>query len=634
MQFRTFCEYLEKIELTDSRNEMTQLMSEALMSAKDLEVPIFCYLLIGRVAPLFINAEFNLSEKGLMNALETVVRMGELDTDISQMRSELGDTGLVVEKIVEMLIEKHSRSRDSNLQRSRKNSLEAIYDSLWKIIKVEGSGSVGKKADIFIGLVNTMTPLEARYLTRIITGKLRLGVSDRTILDAISFALVGDKGLKDKLSEYYGLMPDIGTIAYSSIVEKISFDDKVFDDLPVVGIPIKSRLVERIKTFPELFERYDDEFYLQPKFDGLRCQVHKGVDFTSKRLEKAAWSEYMKKGGEDSILSMFGSDPTKDEQGDIRLYSRNLEDLTDMFPDIVDEIGRSSDTSMILDCEIVGWDEKKARFTTFQETMKRKRKYDVSKMSKEIPVRLYVFDILYQDERSLLNKPLSERLETLQTAFEQKDLSFIKLAETRKVSDIKQVEEFFEESVAKGLEGLIAKDLEGVYEPGKRSFGWIKLKKSMKKSLVDTIDVVVMGYYKGSGKQATMGIGALLVGIINEEGDVESVSKIGTGITDKQWAEIKDTLDTIVVKSRPKIYKKVDRTLEPDVWVEPAIVSSVEADEITRSKLHSACSTELGHGLALRFPRLIEFARDKSVDEATSTSELIELANIRGAGLG
>ncbi len=612
MKFNEFCSYLQKIEDTSSRNEITSILGEVLNKVEGEEVAIACYFVTGRIAPMFINSEFNMSEKIIIKALQSFANFSNNEINVENKRLDLGDVGLVAEEIFVMC------------KSVSKMNLLDVFEGLWEIVNVSGNGSIQKKADLYINLVSKMSSVEAKYLTRIIVGSLRLGVSSKTIIDSISFAFQGDKGYKEILENSYGIHPDLGLLAYRVLVEK---DGSLNKDNLVLGIPIKSRLVERVKDYDELSERMGDDFYLQPKFDGLRCQAHKGVDYKSDFFSKTVWNKYLKQEKQQEF-SMFSQGDDVAENEDIKLFSRSLEDLTEMFPDIIKEISQIKDMNLVLDCEIVGWNDDLSVYGKFQDTMKRKRKYDISEISKEVPVRLYIFDILYKNGNSLINTPLSERLEILEKLLDWDSFEFIKLAETRRVSEIKEVDEFFIESVEKGLEGLIAKKIDSIYEPGERNFGWIKLKKSMKKNLVDTVDIVIMGYYKGSGRQVSLGIGALLAGIVNEKGEINTITKIGTGVTDSLWTEILEKLTPLEANKKPNIYKNVHKSLIPDIWILPKIVATVEADEITRSQVHTACEDILGYGLALRFPRLVSFGRDKNFDEATSSKELVKMAKL------
>jgi DNA ligase-1 len=286
-----------------------------------------------------------------------------------------------------------------------------------------------------------------------------------------------------------------------------------------------------------------------------------------------------------------------------------------MFPDLVqavfDEVNAQE---AILDCEAIGLDLKTGRFLPFQETIKRKRKYEIGKKAKEIPLKFFCFDILYKDGEELLRKPFNRRREILEKTLSSANKTIVTSPQI--VTDRpEELRRYHDEQIEKGLEGIVVKKWEAFYDPGRRGYTWVKFKQEKGKKgggLADTLDCVVMGYYRGRGKRAEFGIGAFLVGI--REGDqILTISKIGTGLTDEQWQELKVKSEKFKVKSEPKEYL-VDKNLTPDVWCTPAIVVEIEADNITKSPIHTA-------KYALRFPRLVRFRDDRSPEEATTIKE-------------
>lgn len=596
MSFNEICLLLSRMENLSSRNDITDVLVEFYKDSDIVDAQMFSYIAVGRVAPSFVDAEFNMSEKSILKVLSEYA--GE---DLAEKRKNLGDIGLVAESVID---------------NDGKESFSDIYEKFWKIINTSGSGSAAEKQFILKEVLASLSSVEAKYFTRIIVGKLRLGVSSKTFLDVFSFVKAGDKSLRSELDLVYGVDPDMGALTY-----RILKDEKLSVE-PTPGIPLLSRLVERVGDFEEVFERLGDEILVQPKFDGLRCQAHKGVSYSAMDSDVRIWV-----GNIDSGYTPGGMFE-EEVHDDIKLFSRNLEDLTDMFPEVVEAVRNLECESCVLDGEVIGWDEENDTFAPFQQTMTRKRKHGIEDAMEEVPAKYFTFDVMYLNGDSLSQVDTVDRVGLLKELTPEKDEVF-RMAETQSVKGIKDLEVLFEKSSDDGLEGLIVKKLEGGYEPGKRNYDWIKLKKSMDKKLVDSVDVVIMGHYAGSGKRAGFGMGALLGGIYNTNtGKVESVTKIGTGVTDDQWGLISKVLSELEVIDMPQEYD-VDSGLFPDTWVSPKVVCSVEADEITRSKVHKAASDlyESG-GLALRFPRLIEFDRDKSVEDSTSPVELKKLYEI------
>jgi len=607
-------EVFERLEQTASRNEMVEILVEFYKSLEISEAQMYTYLFKGRVVPLFVNKEFNFSEKSALKVLDSISKMHDLDLDVFKLRSKLGDAGLVAKELIE--------------KKGKKNpdfEVKEIYEGLWKLINIEGTNSVKAKADVFSQLILKSSSTDAKFLTRIISGKLRLGCSDKTILDAYSCFLVGDKSVRDELNNAFGVVSDLGFVC-NIVFSEIDLEEKLErlkKASPIPGIPIFPRLVERVASFERAVERFPEGGFLQPKFDGLRCQIHKGVKYSDIH-EKSIWTKFLDEKKDNAGLFEKGT-----SENGIKLFSRNLNDITDMFPEVVEEVKNLKLESLILDGEVIGWDEKKSTFIPFQETMTRKRKYGILERAESVPIKYFAFDLLYLEGKSLLGVDTKDRLKKLSNVVSKKG-GVLNIADSLefKKNEI-ELEKLFNEYVDAGLEGVILKKFEGEYMPGVRNFDWVKIKKSIGSKVVDTIDAVVLGYYFGSGKKTAFGMGSLLVGVYNAQDDVfESVGRVGTGFTDSDWKIIAKRLAPLEMKYKGDNIKS---KLKADVWIQPEVVLTVEADEISKSSVHLAAKSKLGFGLSLRFPRLISFDRDKLPQDSTSTDELI---NMWEMGLG
>ncbi len=600
--FREVSEVFEVIEKTSSRNEVTEILSSFYKRLGKKEGQILSYLVLGRVAPFFVNSEFNYSEKSLTTLLGNYVKAKGSKLDIQEERGKLGDIGDTVKLF----------SENFKFKSSDKSIME-IYDTLWGIVNIEGSGSVERKNSVILDTLQVISPTEAKYFVRIICGQLRFGISHKTLLDVFSYILVGDKSVRSELDRAYGVCADIGYI-YSAIAEK--GDIEAIKDLKKVkiqpGIPVMPRLVERVGSFEETFDRTGIPALIQPKFDGLRCQIHK---YSIKDFEhrEYLWQKYLKKGE----AGLFESGKKDIE---VKLFTRNLEDVTKMFPEVVESTKDITDSSFILDSEVLGF--KDGKFLPFQDTMQRRRKHRVGDALKEIPVRSMIFDVLYMNGKDLIEVDTKERVDILEKIEVKGSLE---ICETKEVSNVDELMVVFNESVGKGYEGVIAKMREGGYLPGVRNYDWIKLKKSMMNTLVDTVDLVCVGYYLGSGRRSSLGVGAILGALYNEKTDTyEAICKVGTGFSDKQLKEIKEELEEKKEEKQPQNVL-CPLALLPDVWVYPDVVFTVEADEITKRLGEES----IGGGLSLRFPRLIEWNRDKSANDATRVSELEEMFEMK-----
>ena len=606
--FKKVCEIFQQLEVTDSRNDMTAVLAEFLRALDSRDAQIVSYLVQGRVAPFFVVAEFNFSEKSLITLLESLNKVKGRKFDIKKKRTELGDIGDTTEFLTNELGFK-----------SAELSLSDVYDGLWSVVKATGNGSAERKKNIVMNLLEKSNPLEAKFLSRIICGELRLGLNSKTVLDAFSFMLNSDKSLREKLDRAYGVSADLGYICSLIMKVRDGGSQELLDLEITPGVPVLSRLVERVGSFEEVIERFGNEFLVQPKFDGLRCQIHKFKKESTRYKEEMQWERYMRK---EELGGLFGA---KDTTHEVRLFTRNLEDVTEMFPEIAEAAMNMEQDSFVLDSEVLGWNYKANTFLSYQETMQRRRKYGVGNIQEEIPVKAQTFDLLYLDGEDISEIDTSERIARLEENFSDTH-GGIEVCETEVISNIEDLRKIFDFNVNSGLEGIIVKQLPGKYLPGVRNYEWIKLKKSMMKELVDTVDLVAVGCYHGSGKRSKLGVGAVLGALYNPETDTyEAICKVGTGFSDELLTNIGKELEEDVLPRKPKNVDVID-ILAPDVWIEPKVVFSVEADEITQNL---RANTGIGGGLSLRFPRLIEWRRDKTSEEATTIEELKHLYTVQ-----
>ena len=316
----------------------------------------------------------------------------------------------------------------------------------------------------------------------------------------------------------------------------------------------------------------------------------------------------------------------------IRIFSRNLEETTLMFPELIEATKKQIKAkSVILDGEAIAYNPTSEEFLPFQETTKRRRKHNIEETAKELPLKAFIFDILYKNDKSLLDEPLTTRLKILKETIAGEEVLIP--TKSQDISDPKKLTFLLEDAISRGLEGLVVKKLDSPYEAGGRNFNWVKLKRHSSGELHDTIDCVILGYIFGKGKRAAFGAGALLVGLYDKKKDMfVTVTRIGTGLTDDEWRSIKEKAKGLEVDHKPA---RVDSLITPSVWVKPELVIEVLADEITRSPLHTAGAVIKDDvkepGYALRFPRLVSFRdKDKKAEDATTVDELIEMYNDQG----
>ena len=584
MTFKKLADYFAELEKTASRNQMTEILAKLLKEASVVEVDKICYLALGRLAPLYEGIEFNLAEKMMIRALSQAYKKEEAEIKKKyKLLGDLGDTAAFFDK----------------RQKSKPLSVEKVYSQLREIAFEAGEGSVERKINKTAQLLDDLDNQSAKYVVRIPLGKLRLGFSDMTILDALSWMINSDKSKRLEIEIAYNARADIGQIA--KLIKKDGL--KGLRSLRVqLGVPVMPALCQRLPTAEEIIKKMAN-VAVEPKYDGTRLQIH----FSHlKRWEKI-----------DDQLD-FDFQP----KSFVRIFTRNLENVTHMFPDIVSAVLQEVKAQeAILDCEAIGYDPKTGKFLPFQETIKRKRKHQVSVTSKEIPLKCFCFDILYKDGRDLLKTPFNERREILEKILGVDKT--IMLTPQIITNDPEKLRQSHVKYIKAGLEGVVVKKWEAGYDPGRRGYTWVKLKSEETKKgagLADTLDCVVMGYNRGKGKRVSFGIGAFLVGV-RRGNQFLTVSKIGTGLTDDQWREMHQRCEAAKANKQPKQFK-VDKNLAPDVWCQPKIVVEIQADNITKSPIHTA-------KYAFRFPRLIRFRDDKSVFQTTTLAEVEKLYQLQ-----
>jgi len=575
MKFSKLAVFFEKIEKTSSRLEITRLLADLFKELSPEEIEKTIYLLQGRVAPLYQATEFGVAEKTI---IKSIVLALNLDKRFFENKyKEIGDLGKIVE----------SFKKEIHSLEEKDLSIIEVFSDLNKMAHSAGQGSQELKTNILAHLIRQIDPISSRYLVRIPIATMRLGFSDMTILDGFSWMIAGDKSLRPIIEKAYHVRPDLGFIGRVIKEKGIKGLDEV---KPKIFTPIIMMRAERLSSGKEIIEQIG-RCAIESKYDGFRLQVHY-------------------------------------QNNQVRLYSRNLEDASFMYPDLVEAIKKEIKVKdIIFEGEAIGFNPKTGEFLPFQETVQRKRKYDIKAKAIEIPLKLFAFELLYLNGKDYINFPHEQRRKALETVIKKTkalDRRAILLAEEIVVEDEKKIELLFDEALAKGLEGIIAKKLDGVYKPGARGWNWIKFKRSYSAKIKDSIDCLVMGYDSGKGKRADFGIGAFLVGIYNEKVDKYlTMAKIGTGLTDEEWREIKRRCDKFKAEKKPALYE-VDKMMEVDQWVKPFLVVEIKADEITRSPVHTA-GREMKpskSGLALRFPRLLKFRDDKRPEDATTLGEV------------
>jgi DNA ligase 1 len=585
MDYAVIADSYEKIEATTKRLEMTDYLVELLKKTPKEVIARVVYLTQGKLYPDFEGIEMGVAEKLAIKAL--IRATGGSESVILSELQKSGDIGETAEKQL-------SKRKQSTFF-TKKLTVERVYETLDKLAKTSGSGAVDTKMALLSGLLTDARPKEAKWLIRIVTGNLRLGIADMTVLDALAIAYGGGKEAREKIERAYNISSDLGRVA-SVVAEKglegiEKFQVMVFE-------PIRPMLAERLGVPEEILEKFGGKCVVEYKYDGERVQAHKSGN-------------------------------------KVRLYSRRLENISSQYPDVVSLIQEQLDAKeAIFEAECVAVDLETGDLRPFQELMHRRRKYGVEEAITQYPISLFSFDLLYVDGEDLTQLPFLQRRKRLEGIIEPNDR--LKTATQKLVKNPKELEEFFEEAIAEGCEGLMCKSTskDSVYQAGNRGWLWIKYKRDYKSEMTDTVDLVVVGAIHGRGKRVGT-YGALLLATYNPDEDIfETVTKCGTGFTDKDLAILHEMLQKHVV---PRKNSRVKSTLEADVWFEPSVVLEILGAEVTLSPIHMAAmdSIRKGSGLAIRFPRFTgKYRTDKSPQDATTSKEIVEMYNAQLKKIG
>lgn len=570
MTFSNLAKYYEKLEATSKRLELIDILSRLFKESNSEEIGKICYLIQGRVAPFFEPTEIGMAESLVAQAIGKAY--GKSKDEVLALYRKKGNMGLSAQE----LAAKHHHKGNS--------TVTEVFNDLHKIAEFTGKGTVEQKVSTLASILQKVDPISAKHIANIPLGTLRLGIGDPTVMDALSIAKTGDKKLRPLIEDAYNKTSDLGYIAETFFKHGAKGLEQI---KLVVGKPVRPALAERMPNAEEAVKRLGNDFAAEPKFDGFRVAVHK-------------------------------------DGNDVKLFSRNLENTTNAFPDLVEGARKEIKAkNCILEGEAIAYNPLTEEFLPFQETTKRRRKYNIEEKAKELPLVMFAFDILYLNGKDVTEKPYSERRKLLESTI-PKDGKVIRIAEERRLKDAEGITKFFNEAISEGLEGLMLKKLDSSYKAGGRGFHWIKFKRSQSGDLNDTVDCVLLGVYSGKGKRTDFGVGGLLVGVYDKKEDkFATISRLGTGLTDEEFRHVNDLAKKLKVGHKPA---RVISKIEPTIWLEPKVVLEVYADEITNSPNHTAGEKD-GIGYALRFPRLVKFREtDKRPEDATTVEEILKMA--------
>jgi DNA ligase-1 len=574
MDFSIVAEIFEKMENTTKRIELTNILVELLKKTPKKIIPNAVYLLQGIIRPNFEGVELGIAEKLAIRAISK--SSGLSIKKIEDDYRKVGDLGLTASNILKL--------KTQTTFTAEKITLERVYETLFKIAKLEGKGSQDLKMKHVSSLLNDATPLEAKFVLKILLGTLRLGVAENTVMDALAIAFTGKKENKERIENAYNVSSDLGKVSQMVATNGIDGIKKFKISL---FSPIRPMLADRVKSEKEAIKKMPELFSAEYKLDGERVQIHK-------------------------------------QANKIILFSRRLENITQYYPDIVENIGKSLNVHEgIFEAEIVPINENTGEFLPFQELMHRRRKYKLEQAVSQYPITVNFFDVLYFDNKDCLNLEYSERRKILEKLVNEDNFS--KLVPMLLVKNENEVGDFLENSINAGCEGLMLKTPSAPYRAGSRGSNWLKLKREYRNELGDSLDLIVIGAYFGRGRRTGL-YGTLLLGTYNPEQDnFPSICKVGTGFTDESLDQLYQILsNNVTLKKNSRIISE----MEADVWLEPELVLEIVASEITLSPIHKTGLDLIrkNSGFALRFPKFTGKIRyEKAVEDASTVEEVLTL---------
>lgn len=578
MKFNKLALLFSELEGTSKRLEMIDLLSNFFKEIKELkdfeDLDKIIYLLQGQLAPNIKKfPKMGIAEKMIIEALS--VHSGIDSKKIKEVLLKQGDIGATAELILKKK-KKQKSLFDFNQNEEYSNSsleISELYSELKKIALTEGSGSHDIKLGILRGLMRRSSPLETKYLLRVITSTLRVGVQSPTIIEGLSLAFTDIRENKEIIEKAYSLYPDLGEIAKVLAEKGLEEVKKINIEY---GTPILSMLASR-EVYTEFVNRLGVPFVAEYKLDGERLQIHKNGD-------------------------------------EVLLFSRRLLDISDQYPDVCKVVQESvTANSVIFEGEVVAMDHVYEVMLPFQVLSQRRRKYNVDDILKEIPVCLFVFDLLKLGEESYVDKSLQKRRKKLEEIIVERDE--LRLVKSALINSTEELVEFFDKARAEGTEGIMAKSIrdDSVYQAGNRGFLWLKLKSLAGGKLKDSVDVVIIGAFFGKGRRTGV-LGTYIGAVYDPEMDkFVAFTRFFSGLTDELSEFLTEEMEKYIVERKPENIICEDN---PDIWLRPEVVMEIIGDEITISDKFATL------GYSMRFPVFQRLRSEKGPKDITTTEEI------------
>ncbi len=559
MRYTTLAEAFEKLENTPSYLEKNSRIVNLLKSTPAEEMERVVLLLLGKPWPAYVSKETGVGLQQLKKAVAQA--SGYSPPDVDKLMNQVGDLGEVARQL-------WGKKKQVTLF-TEQLTVKKVFDNIKQLPEITGEGSVDRKIASIAELLTSSAPLEAKFIVRTVIGDLRIGVAEGRLRDAIASAF----GVKPEIIEHAYML----TTDYSIVAKAVATGgERGLEKLGVaVGHPVNPMLAQRAETIDEVLKRMKGKAAFEIKLDGIRVQVHKDGDKVS-------------------------------------LFTRRMEDYTNMFPDLVDPLRQAlKPKRAIVDGELVAIDKRTGKPMPFQEVLKRRRKYEIKQTIEQIPVELHLFDLLMSDGSVMLDESYLERRKMLEKIVKPVK-GKVMVVEQQVLSKSDEIKKFMNWAIEIGHEGLLAKDLEASYRAGRREFVWLKLKPTL-----ETLDLVVVGGLYGRGKRAGFFGSYVLAARDEKSGKFKTVTKCGSGYTDEDLKELTKLFKKIQLK---KPHEDVDIEIDCDAYFEPKIVFEMVYEEIQKSPELKHTST-----FGLRFPRYIRIREDRRAEEVNTIKDIADI---------
>lgn len=557
MLYKDLVEVYEELEATTKKLEKAKILADLLKKTGKDELEIVVNLVQGSVFPQWDARKIGFSSRSMLKAIANSA--GVNSSLVEKLWAKKGDLGIVVDDLI--------KDKKQRTLFSEKLTIKKVYDNIRKLAEMEGAGTVDRKIGLVSELLTSASPKEAKFIVRTILEELRVGIAEGIVRDAIASAF--DKNVDD-VEHAFDMTVDYGEVAL------LARENKLGRIGLKVGRPVKLMLAVLVKNVEEGFEYVGKPAIIEFKYDGFRLQLH------------------------------------KDKKG-IKLFTRRMEDVTKQFPDVVEDVKKYvKGDNFILDSEAVGYDRKTGKYLPFQNISQRiKRKYDIEKTAKEFPVEVNIFDVLYYNGESLIDKSLENRRKLIEKIVKEEKRKIV-LSEMLKTDDVKEAEKFYNESLKAGNEGIMIKSLEAKYKAGRYVGFMCKLK-----NILEALDLVIVGAEWGEGKRAKW-LSSYTIAC-KKDGQLVEVGKVSTGMKEK--AEEGHTFEQLTKELKKLILEEKGKSVK----VKPQVVVEVAYEEVQKSPTYTS-------GYALRFPRVLRVRIDKPVSEINTIKDVEAIYKMQRKG--